>query len=121
MKKHRLKKQFLEEIQINPNVSLGCAKLNISRQTAYRWMDEDYDFRMEYEKYRNQGKDSIYDLAHSKLVSAVNDGKRWAIENIIRRYDPDTRGGKKENCQLIAPAIIFQDYDEYENIENKPV
>ena len=114
MKKNKSKKLFLEEIQKNPIVSIACAKLNISRQTIYRWKDEDYDFALEFEKYRDQGKDSIYDLAHSKLVSAVNDGKKWAIENIIRRYDPDTRGGKKENSQLIAPVIIFKDYDEDE-------
>lgn len=57
-----------------------CHKLNISRQTVYRWIDEDPIFREMYDTAMQQGNESIADIAESKLMINVNNGHQRAIE-----------------------------------------
>jgi Helix-turn-helix of insertion element transposase len=90
MKKPRLAKKFIEELNKVPIVSVVCERLNISRQTVYRWKDEDAEFRKQFDEALEGGRESINDLAESKLISQINSGNMRAIEcwltNNSRRY-----------------------------------
>ena len=79
MKKHRLKIKFLEELGKTPIVSAVCGKLDLSRQTVYRWLDEDPDFKKEYDICLSRGRDNINDLAESKLINKIQEGQMGAI------------------------------------------
>lgn len=37
MKKHRVRDKLINELKNIPIVEIACEKLNISRQTYYRW------------------------------------------------------------------------------------
>lgn len=73
-----------------PNISLACKKTGISRQTLYRWKQEDPEFAKEINRSYDVGIDSISDLAESKLVEKIQTGdfksmKFW-LENNNKRY-----------------------------------
>jgi hypothetical protein len=80
MKKQQISQKVLDELSELPNVSLICKKLNISRQTFYRWKKEDPDFADEIENSLTCGIESISDLAESKLIENIKGGKQRAIE-----------------------------------------
>lgn len=80
MKKHRKAKQFLEEYSKVPIVSVACEKVGISRNTLYKWKNEDSDFKREFEKADDLGVQSFSDLAHSKLALHLQRGEPWAIK-----------------------------------------
>lgn len=90
MKKPRLAKKFLEELGRVPNVSVICEKLKLSRQTIYRWRNEDPGFCERFDEMLEVGRDGITDLAESKLITNLNKGSMRAIEfwltNNTRRY-----------------------------------
>lgn len=80
MKKHRKAKLFLEEIRKTPIVSAVCNKLGISRQSVYRWLNEDKQFRILYKEALSQGTDNINDLAESKLIGAIDRSEPWSVK-----------------------------------------
>ena len=93
MKKNPKKTQFIKEIKEVPIISSVCMKVNISRQTFYRWMEEDEPFRTEVTKAMNVGRDSVNDLAESQLINSIKDGdlhatKYWLSSNHARYVRP---------------------------------
>ena len=62
-----------------PNISLACEKVGLSRNTIYRWCNEDPDFKDRLDEAIDSGTDSINDLAGSKLISKINAGDMRAI------------------------------------------
>lgn len=89
MKKAKVEKTFLEELTKVPNISIACERVNLSRQTIYRWMDEDWKFRNAVEKAIQLGDESINDLAESKLVSNIKSGSPRAIEYWLNNHKRD--------------------------------
>ena len=79
MKKDSQAEQFLELLSKTPIVSAVCEALNISRQTIYRWVNEDPSFKRNFDIAVGRGRDNINDLAESKLIEKINDGQPWAI------------------------------------------
>lgn len=89
MKKARITKRFLEEVSKAPVVTAVCAKLDISRQTFYRWLKEDFEFRSKFEETYKQGTDNINDLAKSKLISKISEGDWQAIKYWLDSRDKE--------------------------------
>ena len=83
MKKDK-RKLFLEELSETPIVAVVCKRVGLSRQTIYRWCAEDRDFKREFDEAIARGRDSINDLAESKLIANINEGKQRAIEFYLR-------------------------------------
>lgn len=80
MKKYRYEKKFIEALEKYSNISLACEKIGLSRQSAYRWMDEDENFKGRVDAAMQRGIDSLCDLAERKLVTNINNGNQRAIE-----------------------------------------
>jgi len=111
MKKFRSAKQFLEELSKTPVVSAVCSKLNLSRQTIYRWIKEDSEFAENYKECLKQGSENINDLAESKLIAAINHGDSWAIkywlDNNKKNYmKPREKIKLFINDEKIAPILV---------------
>ena len=88
MKKNK-KDALLTELENYMIVSSACAKLNISRNTVYRWREEDQDFAQKMEKALNRGRDSINDLSESKVVTAIKAGNLRAAEYWLNNNKPN--------------------------------
>jgi len=57
------------------NVSEACKKANISRATFYRWYNKEEEFKDHVDSI----KESLLDLAESKLLEMINNGNLTAI------------------------------------------
>lgn len=79
MKRHRKEKAFLEQLEAIPNVSLACEKIGLSRNTVYRWCNEDPKFKESFDAAITKGTESVNDLAESKLIGHINQGNMQAI------------------------------------------
>lgn len=88
-KNHKLMKKMIEELENIPNISRVCEKVGISRQTFFRWKNEDKEFKKKIEESLSIGTDYINDLCENKLYSMINAGEFRAI-----KYHLDNR--KKE-------------------------
>ncbi len=86
MKKLRLTKLFLAEIEMNPNVAIACKRVGLSRQTVYRWRNSDQAFREAWDVAMYLGIESVLDLAESKLATNVAGGNQRAIEVALSYY-----------------------------------
>src|SRR3989338_4560343 len=71
---------FLEQIKSIPNVSLACEKVGLSRNTVYRWCNEDPEFKERVDAALENGIESVNDLAESKLITNINNGNMRAIQ-----------------------------------------
>ncbi len=80
MKRFRKENEFLEQIKTIPNISLACEKIGLSRNTIYRWCNEDPDFKKRLNEALGNGTESVNDLAESKLISLINSGNMQAIK-----------------------------------------
>ncbi len=80
MKRYRKESVFLEQLRTIPNISLACEKVGLSRNTIYRWCNEDQDFKERLDNAIKTGTESINDLAESKLINHINSGNLRAIQ-----------------------------------------
>ncbi len=78
MKKHRLQKKFLEEITRTPVVQHACEKVGISRNTYYRWVNEDIDFSLAVKECLGAGVDFVNDHAESNILNGIKKGEMRA-------------------------------------------
>lgn len=74
MKKDKVKDKFLEEIEYVPIVAIACKKVGISRNTYYRWYDEDIDFALAIQERMKLGVDFVNDHAQSNILNAIKSG-----------------------------------------------
>jgi hypothetical protein len=79
MKRHRKENIFLEQLRTIPNISLACEKVGLSRNTIYRWCNEDLEFKKNLDEAISAGTESVNDLAESKLINHINQGNMQAI------------------------------------------
>lgn len=112
MKKPRKQKQFLEELKRTPIVSAVCNKIGISRQTVYRWLHENLEFRSSYNEALSHGTDNINDLAESKLIGAIDRGELPAV-----KYWLESNSHKYLRPRLPANNIRTSKEDEIDKVE----
>lgn len=80
MKRRKIERPFLDQLEKVPNISLACEKLGVSRNTVYRWCSEDPEFRKRIDEALLNGIESVNDLAESKLIANINSGSMRAIQ-----------------------------------------
>jgi len=69
--KERIKK-FLAELENIPIVDRACNICGLSRNTIYRWRNEDKKFREKMDRAMDMGENRIDDLTHTKYYSLIN-------------------------------------------------
>lgn len=74
MKKHRVKDKFLEELERTPIIQAACERTGISRQTFYRWINEDQAFALAVEEHMDMGVDFVSDHAESNVLNGIKKG-----------------------------------------------
>lgn len=116
MKKTRQARHFLDELQKTPVVSAVCSKLNLSRQTIYRWIKEDPEFKKEYEACLSSGIDNINDLAESQLIKKIQTGDIRAVtywlENNKTKYYKPKKAIPAPRTERIISTVKIQIVDE---------
>lgn len=74
MKKHKVKEKFLEALEQTPIVQAACERVGISRNTFYRWIKEDSDFRSQVDERMGMGVDLVNDYAESNVLGGIKAG-----------------------------------------------
>lgn len=74
MKKDKVKSKFLEELEQVPIIAIACKKLGVSRNTYYRWCNEDIDFALAAQESLDVGVDFVNDHAQSNVLNGIKSG-----------------------------------------------
>jgi len=77
MKKLRVETKLLYELTQTPNISLVCKKLDISRNSLYRWMREDREFSRLIRDALDQGERHTNDMVENKFMKKILTDEHW--------------------------------------------
>ena len=105
MKKNK-KYRVLEELRNVPNIQLACERIGISRQTFYRWKEEDLSYSEEVDKALDFSREYVNDIAESQLMKGVKEGSFkhlvfWLSHNSNRYRNIKTHMPIKNNLPKI--------------------
>jgi hypothetical protein len=88
MKKNKFQKQFLDELRKVPIVQVACEKTGLSRNSVYRWRNEDAEFRKAMEEAIAEGEELVNDMSEGQLLTLIKE-KNWsAISFWLRKRNP---------------------------------
>lgn len=131
MKKNKVKDAFLAELKRIPIIQVSCEKNNISRNSVYRWRNEDEKFKKEMDDALIEGEALVNDMSESQLLSLIKDGNFSALSFWLRHRNPKfknrieitTKDEKQENLSpeqvvIVRKALRIASLSSYENIKN---
>lgn len=88
MKKNKFQKQFLDELRKIPIVQVACEKTGLSRNSVYRWRNDDTEFRKAMEEAIAEGEELVNDMSEGQLLTMIKE-KNWsAISFWLRKRNP---------------------------------
>jgi hypothetical protein len=88
MKKDRMKDLFLAQLRKVPIVEVACQQVGIARSTAYKWRDEDSEFRKAMEEALTEGEAMLNDLGENQLYSLMLEKHYPSIAFWLRHRNP---------------------------------
>lgn len=101
------REKFLKSLELkNGNISQACKAINISRQTFYAW-SEDEDFKIKAENV----KESLLDLAESKLMENINNNENIAIIFYLKTKGKQRGYIEKQEVEVVKPIseVLFDE------------
>lgn len=101
MKKNRIKNEFLEQLRKIPIIQVACEKVGISRNSIYRWRNEDPEFCKDMDQALVEGEELINDMSESQLVSMIRDKNWQAISFWLRKRNPKFRDRLEVNTTTL--------------------
>lgn len=87
-KKNKVKDTFLSELHKIPIIQVACEKSGISRQSVYRWKQEDKEFEKEMEKALAEGEALVNDMSESQLLTLIKEKNFSAIRFWLNHRNP---------------------------------
>ena len=120
LKTEASKKQVLEYLAESGNISFSCKRAGISRETYYRWIDEDRPFSASALESISSGKSFINDLAHTHLVKNIQQGDMQAIRFQLSNCHPDYRpkAPMKDEVEPVSRIELF-DAHQHPDLQGK--
>ena len=88
MTKMNKKRLILKELTEIPNISMVCQKVGVSRQTFYRWMRVDRDFKNFVRKSMRYGDGHLNDIAEGAAMKKIKSGHWPSIKHWLDRKSP---------------------------------
>lgn len=106
-----MKARFLETLgmdRVAGNVLVAANATGLSRDTVYRWRNEDSEFATKWQEVVIIAVDKKVDLAEDKLHELVMKGNITAIIHTLKRYRPEV-WDKKSNDEngFVNPKESF--------------
>ncbi len=121
MKKTKVWKQLLEELERTPIIQVACEKVGISRQTYYRWAKDESMFS-EIRQALLRGIDLVNDVAESNVLAGIkNKDPGYTKYWLSHRHE----AYKKPFTHRLATSDIFElrriedFYQNRRNLEDK--
>jgi len=91
MKKDKVQDKFLAELERVPIIAFACEKVDISRNTYYRWCDEDLDFALAAQERLEIGVDFVNDHAQTNILNGIKSGDMGVSKWWLSRRHKDFR------------------------------
>jgi hypothetical protein len=88
MKKNKVKDAFLEQLRKVPIVQVACEKVGVSRNSVYRWNNEDEEFCKEMETALEEGESLVNDMSENQLLVLIKEKNWHAISFWLRKRNP---------------------------------
>ena len=88
MKKNKVKDAFLEQFRKVPRIQVACEKVGISRNSVYRWKNEDLEFEKELNTALEEGEALVNDMSENQLLSLIREKNWHAISFWLRKRNP---------------------------------
>lgn len=79
IKKSKIQQQLIDQLKKTPVIEIACQKVDIGRNSYYRWRRESNKFASSCDKALEEGCALINDLAESQLISAMKDNNLTAV------------------------------------------
>lgn len=96
----KLKEMFISELiggKCLGNVMVAAKRIGVSRQTLYRWREEDSNFASIWSKAKIEVDEVLIEKAESALVGAIESGNITAIIFTLKTRAPDRWGENRNN------------------------
>ena len=88
-KEKKLKqKSLIQLLSQNPIVETACKKIGISRMMYYRWRKADHSFAKEVDLTLSVSRETVNDLAVSKLIGHMQEGQLKSIIYWLQHNHP---------------------------------
>jgi len=88
MKKNKVKDAFLEQLRKVPIIQVACEKVGISRNSVYRWKNDDPEFEKELTVALEEGEALVNDMSENQLLSLIREKNWHAISFWLRKRNP---------------------------------
>lgn len=88
MKKDKVKDAFLEQLRKVPIIQVACEKVGISRNSVYRWKNEDPEFEKELTTALEEGEALVNDMSENQLLVLIREKNWHAISFWLRKRNP---------------------------------
>ena len=101
------KELFLQGLELNlGNISKACKQANISRQTYYRWIEDE-----SFSELCDNIKEGLIDLAENQLLNKINKGDITAIIFFLKCKGKKRGYTEKQEVEISKP-ITDINFDE---------
>jgi len=88
MKKNKVRDAFLEQLRKVPIVQVACEKVGVSRNSVYRWKNDDPEFEKAMNEALKDGEDLVNDMSEHQLLSLIREKNWHAISFWLRKRNP---------------------------------
>ncbi len=88
MKKDKVKDAFLEQLRKVPIIQVACEKVGISRNSVYRWKNDDPEFEKELTTALEEGEALVNDMSENQLLVLIREKNWHAISFWLRKRNP---------------------------------
>lgn len=95
------KEEVIEFLAESGNISFACKKARISRETYYRWKDDEV-FAEKADMAIQSGKTFVNDLAHTQLIRRIQEGDMQAIRFHLVNCHEDYRPKLPERIDTVG-------------------
>lgn len=87
-KKNKVRDAFLAELCKIPIVQVAAEKTGVSRQSIYRWRQEDKKFEKEMDKALAEGEELVNDMSKSQLLTLIKEKNFSVIRFWLNHRNP---------------------------------
>ncbi len=112
MKKNKVIKQFIEELRRIPIIQVACEKTGISRNSIYRWRNEDEEFGKELEKALVDGEALVNDMSESQLLTLIKEKNWHAISFWLRHRNPRFKDKVEVTAKIESNEALTPEQEE---------
>lgn len=111
MKKNKKRDEFLEHLRSLPIILVAAEKSGLSRQTIYRWRNEDEEFLKAMDKAMKEGEEFVNDMSESQLLTMIKE-KNWSAISFWLRHHHSAYRNRVEIATVIPQEELTPEQEE---------